>query len=407
MPDDQDSLVAKADPSKSFFIDMLTRDIGLAVCILDLIDNSVHSLISDSQLDVVEALVRGTAPPRIKASVDISFNGERFVVTDDCGGVSIEDARNQVFLFGNPTKGKTEAGLGVYGIGMKRAFFKIGRLITFDSHTKGEELKIEINVDTWKGDPKWEFPFTYARAKRSPAGGTTIEITNLHDTAKDQFASRAFKAILLDKIAVAYALFLSAGLTIKVNGEAARADMPEIAVSKNLRPVRHLIKKDGVEILIMAGLSPMADRTPRGWYVFCNGRLVLNGDKTESTGWGVDSHPVFRPKHNHFLGYVHFRSRDLRKLPWTTTKDGVELESQIYQAALSEMWVLTRPILDFLNDLYPEATEESEPEKEVFRSAKAVAPQKIAGRKNSVWDAKVKRDSEDTPISIQYCSGSA
>jgi hypothetical protein len=31
--------LANADPSKTFFIDMLTRDIGLAVCILDLIDN--------------------------------------------------------------------------------------------------------------------------------------------------------------------------------------------------------------------------------------------------------------------------------------------------------------------------------------------------------------------------------
>ena len=36
-------LVAKAHPSKAFFIEMLTRDITLADCILDLVDNSVHS----------------------------------------------------------------------------------------------------------------------------------------------------------------------------------------------------------------------------------------------------------------------------------------------------------------------------------------------------------------------------
>jgi hypothetical protein len=130
--------------------------------------------------------------------------------------------------------------------------------------------------------------------------------------------------------------------------------------------------------------------------------LVLDADKTTETGWGVDGHPVFRPKHNHFLGYVHLRSKDLRKLPWTTTKDGVDRESPIYQAALAEMWVLSRPILNFLNDLYPDVSEESEPEHSVFRAAKAIAPDKIAGRKNTLWDARVKKESDDALVSIQY-----
>ena len=70
---------------------------------------------------------------------------------------------------------------------MKRAFFKIGQQISFESHTRTEELKIEINVNKWKNDHLWQFPFTYARAKKSSAGGTTIEVTNLHDPVKDQF----------------------------------------------------------------------------------------------------------------------------------------------------------------------------------------------------------------------------
>ncbi len=402
MPEDDNAMVAKAEPSKEFFIDMLTRDIALPVCILDLIDNSVHSLIADSRVDVVEHLMAGTKVGRIKARIDISFDMSRFTIADDCGGVSIEDAKERVFLFGSPTKKTLQAGLGVYGIGMKRAFFKIGRQISFASNTTSDELRIDIDVDTWKKNTLWQFPFTVARAKKSAAGGTRIEITELHDSVKDQFGSKAFKTILLDKIAVAYALFLSAGLTITVNQEHAKADVPEFAESKDLRPVRHLVRKSDVEILILAGLSPQYDRTPRGWYAFCNGRLILDADKTSETGWGTDGHPVFRSKHNHFLGYVHFRSKDLRKLPWTTTKDGVDRASPVYQTALAEMWLLSRPILDFLNDLYPDVSEESEPEHSVFRAAKAVTPQKVASRRNTIWDARIRRESDDTLVSIQY-----
>ena len=53
-------LAAKAHPSKAFFIDMLTRDISLSDCILDLVDNSLHRLITQSGLDVSEHLFAGT-----------------------------------------------------------------------------------------------------------------------------------------------------------------------------------------------------------------------------------------------------------------------------------------------------------------------------------------------------------
>lgn len=178
MVDDGSTLVAHAEPSKTFFIDMLSRDIALSVCILDLIDNSIHSLIEESGLDVSQCLIEGTAVPRIKAQIDISCTPSTFRISDNCGGVSIKEAEEQVFLFGNNPASKAQAGLGFYGIGMKRAFFKLGRNISFESHTTTEELKIDIDVDDWSKRPEWEFPFTYARRKTSSSGGTEIEITS-------------------------------------------------------------------------------------------------------------------------------------------------------------------------------------------------------------------------------------
>jgi hypothetical protein len=394
---------AKAHPSKAFFIKTLTRDISLSDCILDLVDNSIHSLITRTKLDVSEHLFAGTKAQKVDALIDISFTPSKFRVKDDCGGISIEDAEEQVFLLGSPVKEKKQAGLDVYGIGMKRAFFKIGRQISILSFTTDEEFKIDINADEWeKKTDEWYFPFTYARKKKSETGGTDIEVSRLNPTVSEQFVSRTFKTILVEKISRAYALFLKAGLDIKVNKGDATADIPELAESKDLRAVRQMIKRDGVDILIMAGLSPVTDKKPRGWYVFCNGRMVLDADKTERTGWGTDSHPGFHAKYNHFLGYVYFRSKDVQKLPWTTTKEGVDRESPIYQAALAEMRLLSRPVLNFLSDLYSDVKEQSEPEHTLFKEAKPVEPDKIANRENTIFKARVKKESEDDLVSIQY-----
>lgn len=395
-------LAAKASPNKAFFIDMLTKDLSLSDCILDLVDNSIHSLITRTNLDVSQHLFSGTRSQKVKVLIDITFTPSKFSVKDDCGGISIEDAKEQVFLLGNPVREKKQTGLGVYGIGMKRAFFKIGRQISIMSFTTDEEFKIDINVDEWEKTDEWGFPFTYARKKKSKAGGTDIEVSRLRPTVSEQFALKTFKTLLVEKISRAYALFLKAGLRITVNEEEAIADIPELVESKDLGVVRQMIKRDGVDILIMAGLSPATDRKPRGWYVFCNGRIVLDADKTEKTGWGTDSHPGFHVKYNHFLGFVYFRSKDVQKLPWKTTKEGVDLESPIYQAALAEMRLLTRPVLNFLNDLYSDVKEQSEPEHLLFKAAKPVEVQKIASRENTSFQAKPKKESGDDPVSIQY-----
>src|SRR5437870_4242743 len=87
--------VALAYPSKAFFIDMLTQDIGLADCVLDLIDNSIHSLVTRSEIDVVQHLIDGTKPPKVKAHIDVAFSASRFSIEDNCGGITKKEATEQ------------------------------------------------------------------------------------------------------------------------------------------------------------------------------------------------------------------------------------------------------------------------------------------------------------------------
>src|SRR5437016_5230618 len=133
MSDDFDMTI-QAYPSKDFFIDMLTRDLSLRDCILDLVDNSVHSLVRHNNLDVVSDLFSGRMPRKsVDATVELELSPTRFSISDTCGGITVDEAKNFVFLFGKPQPDPKHTGLGVYGIGMKRALFKIGRMITVKS----------------------------------------------------------------------------------------------------------------------------------------------------------------------------------------------------------------------------------------------------------------------------------
>lgn len=403
MADDLDRTV-QAQPSKEFFIDMLTRDISLQECILDLLDNSVHSLIRAKNLDVMESMLKGQLPKKtVSASVDIDFSPARFTIKDTCGGITITEAKEQVFLFGKPQPDPKHSGLGVYGIGMKRAVFKIGNLVSVESQTTGEIFKVEIDVDKWKKKPTdWTLEFTYAKKAKNKTSGTNIEVKALHETAKKYFGMSSFENMLRERIATTYALFLCAGLSVRVNGKAVKQDIPTIAESESLKPTRQTTKKNGVDILIVAGLSPKTDRRGHGWYIFCNGRLVLAREQTERTGWGQNNVPNFHPKYNHFLGFVYFQSKDVRKLPWTTTKEGVERESIVYQYALQHMRTIGRPILDFLNDMYGDVEVRGVEQRELLDKAAAVNLEKVAGRSNTAFKADVKRIRDDDLVAIQY-----
>ncbi len=115
---------ADANPTKAFFVRMVTRDISLQDCILDLIDNSVDSAWRR----------QGSSRPSLDASADLSpyhivvtATPTRFDIKDNCGGITLDDAADYAFTFGRKETDKPERyAIGVYGIGMKRAVFKMG-----------------------------------------------------------------------------------------------------------------------------------------------------------------------------------------------------------------------------------------------------------------------------------------
>jgi hypothetical protein len=369
---------ANANPSKSFFIAMLTRDIDLIDCILDLLDNSVDGIGAAARR---EGRQLDDQKPFDGFKVDIDYDATSFSIVDRSGGIPINVAEEYAFRFGRPDDAPALNGgtIGLYGIGMKRALFKMGNIVNMRSSTGLESFSLMLNVEQWRSDPQLvrdqagieqlEWSFALSEVVRNGTAvpiGTSIAISELYEPISRQFASPAFTDRLKRVVARDYAFILSRGLAVSVNGTPVSPIMPVMKEDDNFSPFRHVEIIDGVRIEISAGLAePPPDdtsataRTPDvgvyGWYVVCNDRVVVSADKSSDTGWGVRPVPAWHPQYIGFMGVARFESDAPEKLPWKTTKRDVESSNSYFLRALPVMMRATKKLTDYTNQRRAEA----------------------------------------------------
>src|ERR1043165_952659 len=170
-------------PEKDFFISMLTRDIDLQDAILDLLDNCVDGAIRIRSKTMAEK-------DSFKGFwAHITFNEDRFVIEDNCGGIPWNIAKDYAFCLGRPKDSDpTKPGtIGVVGIGLKRAIFKMGRKCLVHSNHKDDTFLVTIPV-AWFGDRNWP-DFKADREKPTAESyGTILEVESLTDDTKKSFA---------------------------------------------------------------------------------------------------------------------------------------------------------------------------------------------------------------------------
>ena len=340
---------ASANPTKAFFVRMITRDITLEDCIFDLIDNSI-----DGAWELAGgrpmSLADDTDLSAYRISIDIK--PDSFSIRDNCGGISLDDAANYAFTFGRKDDAETENfSIGVYGIGMKRAVFKMGSKIDIRSTftDKGDLLsfRVPVEVDAWlaAGDGTWDFDIEEADNLESP--GVQIEVTKLNEAAARSFESPRFIQDLRRAISRDYALHLHRGLTIEVEEKPVNGWAIELRRGGEFSPMRASFQEDiegeKVFVEVLAGMEALPpedsdpdgdwdeDQNRSGWYVVCNGRIVLAADKSSLTGWGTENWPQWHPQYTGFMGLIIFSSRRADLLPLTTTKRSVDATSPLYR----------------------------------------------------------------------------
>ena len=395
----------------------VTRDISLEDCILDLIDNSIDSLVRTRDIDISANLLLPSTPANghDKNSlplIDVTLKEKMFKIVDKCGRISRESALNEVFNFGHSKDGVTGQ-LGAYGIGLKRAIFKIGNSFEMISKTPKEGFKTKIKISEWSRKDEditdWTIPITYINgASSKSAAGTSITIRELRPEVEMRLREGSFEGLLYSRIAQTYSLFLQRHVRVKLNGKDIEPKRIPIGISDEVEPAKEELEeqfKDGlVKVIIIAGLAARGPNQdwplePAGWYILCNGRVVVAANKEDLTGWGVGL-PSFHYKFRGFVGLVFFQSKNPLMLPWTTTKRGLNRESPIYQKARNKMVALARPVITFINRMYPSEAPEERQERQIAQRTIAadirdivlkptttfkITPQKKAPPKTTVW----------------------
>lgn len=355
-----------AMPTRALFVYMLTKDIPLIAAILDLVDNcsdGAKKLRGEGSLDGL--------------SVQIKVTPEEFYISDNCGGFSVDTARNYAFRIGRPTGAPTVThSVGQFGVGMKRALFKLGTAFKVESTTENSHFIVPVNVDEWvnEQDP-WTFKFTeveenvkkYSKEKQ----GTTISVKPLREDVSREFSLGNFMQQLKMEIQSHLQIPISRGLSVTLNGIHLLAKPLMVYSDARIAPA-YLEnsypkgEKNPVRVRMYCGIGQSKDVALAGWHVYCNGRLILEGDKSSVTGWGEKGEtnvPAYHPQYNYFRGFVFFDSDDSGKLPWNTTKTGINADSAIYRSVLQDMVGIMQPVLGFLRSL---ATEKSETESGVL-----------------------------------------
>lgn len=340
--------VANAMPTKQFFVSMLTRDITLADAILDLVDNCLDGALRIAGEEDVDYFHH---------AIHITCNDSEFCIKDDCGGIPRDVAINYAFKLGrdpDDSRDATAETIGMYGVGMKRAIFKMGREAVVRTRYNDDSFSVPI-TSYWLEMKEWtSLPInTDTEGDKLQKPGTVIQVKELYPGVSLHFVQKAFLDDLQASLGEHFTLFLQRGLQINLNGYDIRPINVKVLVSQDTDgPVPYVFRKDinEVRVSIVVGLNTgrnpddeeesgfELDRSAitAGWSVFCNERAVIIGDKSRLTGWG-DGLPIYHPQFSVITGIVEFKSTKAEKLPVTTTKRALDTSSDVWLEARTKM----------------------------------------------------------------------
>lgn len=343
---------ANGSPTKEFFVEMLTRDIELNDAILDLLDNCLDGVIRSRPAGV--ELQDSNYYNSYNAKITISST--KFSICDNCGGIPRKTAEEYAFRMGHGPAQEDHPTIGIYGIGMKRAIFKLGQEAVVHTKHLGNKYSVIIPKNWVSNSENWNFPIREdLKDNILESDGTQIDITTLNPSISELWNTPDKISDYIDRLITAikesYSLIIQKGFKIEINGIPVEANPVELLVQtkkgdEGVRPYVFKGTYDDVNVKLAVGFySPMAseddidamNESRRSSYeagitVVCNDRVVLYNDKSSLTGWGTSGVPNYHTQFIGIKGIVVFESNNPKSLPMTTTKRGIDHSSTIYIA---------------------------------------------------------------------------
>lgn len=353
-----------ASPTKKFFVEMLVRDIELKDALLDLLDNCV-----DGAMRTLINEGRGIDGDRPYDGfwAKINFSENEFSIEDNCGGIPRAVALSSAFRLGRPSADLIDdhaPTVGVYGIGMKRAIFKLGERAIISSRHANEAFEVDITPEWMASDKDWKLNLIDRAPLNNETSGTHVIVNDLRDHISSELAEQSFHDSFVHAVAQYYGFIIQKGFKVEVKGVEVEPDKIGFVIDKEsvhtgTAYAPYVYYKaptdDGVEVTMAVGFykdlpsieeeedQEQQEREGRptseqaGWTIIVNDRVVLYADKTRVTGWDEAGVPAYHTQFTSIAGLVIFRSDHPEKLPITTTKRGVDGNSELYLAVKNHM----------------------------------------------------------------------
>jgi hypothetical protein len=392
-----------AHPTKQFFVQMLVRDIELAPAIIDLLDNSIDGakrVCAQSEESEPSDLVDDDSGP-----VDRSFDGlwvritlgpDGFEILDNCGGITRQEAKEHAFRFGRPDDvDPTPGEVGQFGVGMKRALFKIGGHFLVATATDSDRFKIDVDVPEWLEDPdNWTFPLDKLSKNAEPKEpGTRIWVDNLHESVASTFALNSFESKLRAQIAMRHAVALERGLEIYLGDSRIEPRAPVLLLGEEIAPIVTTnelgANGDAVTLQLYAGFVDITDAdadtddpeqfrgsSQSGWYLFCNDRMLLWANQSALTGWGEEV-ARYHPQYRRFRGYALLSGKS-ELMPWNTAKTYVDEDSPIWISTREYMVAALRDCIKALNRVKRETEQRPPDDRPLVHALDRAEPVRLA-----------------------------
>lgn len=328
-------------PYKEFFTTTWVKDIRLDSAIFDLIDNSIDAAKKIRGYDTLEGF-----------EIRLKIENNAFVLRDNCGGITLDIAKDHAFNFGKDSaKSKGDDNLvGRYNVGMKRAMFKIGKYIELESHTKKDHFKVTIDIDEWVKKPDWNIDVT--ECSSSYVEGTTIKITKINKGIKSEINKKEYILRLRHAVALRFKDSILKGIKIYIKEDgvyklvkiANKEEHEELVFEKEVKSNNY---KGSVKIY-----KASEDMSKAGWNVYFNERLVVATNKSPLTGWNLKvlgdkyENIVFGEQYYGFRGYLALNELKQGSLPFTTTKEGLDKNHESYDKLLDTLLDAMKKVKD-------------------------------------------------------------
>lgn len=330
-----------ASPSKRIYLSIIADyDIKTALC--ELIDNAIDNWIYNSQKN------------HLTVSISLDYQRQTIFVEDNSGGIKEQDIHLIVSPGQSKNSDETNATIGIFGVGSKRAVVALAEEIRiYSRYPKEKGAVVSINDDWIKDDTNWELPL-FASSERIQEGTTNIELLKLRNKLQLEQEKD-----LIDHFGATYSIFIKKGnFNLFVNDNS----VEEINFNKWSYPPDFEPKSfngkitfqtgELIHLQITGGLTKSGEPAggEYGAYIYCNDRLITRAFKGPEVGYKPLR--IGNPHPSVSLARVIVKiSGNAQLMPWNSSKSEVntkhptfgEVQEHIeriltHYATLSKRW---------------------------------------------------------------------